>query len=141
MVTFGVTIFTVALIWGITTRQTRPSVAKRVFGVAFFALSDLAIAATGYRAVRTGVVADQNKIVVRNFWYSKEVAWGDIDRFAVEPNGAYTIGYVHLRDGTGIATWGIQGQMQFLSKNGGWTGGPIDTLNRLLAEHRTGAAA
>ena len=139
IIAFIITVCTVGLIVRATLHQTHPSVPKRLVGMAFFAFCDLTFGARGYRALRAGVVIRLDKVVVRNLWRSREVAWDDIDRFAVAGNGPYTIGYVHLREGTGIATWGIQGQARFFFKNSSWATGPIDTLNRLLAERQAGS--
>ena len=126
---------------GCLNHQAHASVARRLIVEGFVALCDLVLGALGYRTLRAGVVIGRDKVVVRNLWRSTVVAWDDIDRFAVAGNGPYTTGYVHLRVGTGIATWGIQGQARLLFKNSRWATGPIDTLNTLLAERRARSTA
>lgn len=137
----AITAVTVALIVVALMHQAHASVARRLIVEGFVALCDLVLGALGYRTLRAGVVIGRDKVVVRNLWRSTVVAWDDIDRFAVAGNGPYTTGYVHLRVGTGIATWGIQGQARLLFKNSRWATGPIDTLNTLLAERRARSTA
>jgi hypothetical protein len=135
MIGIVIALVTAGLITGVAKQGAHP----RVVGLAVFALMYLALGVMGYRALRAGVLVRRDTVVVRNFWRSTEVAWDDIDRFAVENNGPYSIGYLHRRDGTGIAMWGIQGQSRFLFKNSVWATGPIGTLNGLLAERRAGS--
>lgn len=128
--------FTLVGALGATEHQTHHSVVDRIVGVAFCVLVVLGLAAVGYRGARAGVVVYADRIVVRNFWRSREIAWDDIDRFAVGGLGLGTGGYVCLRDGTSFLMWGIEGPNRFLFRNSGSSSVPVARLNEQLALRR-----
>lgn len=138
----GVLLCAVMVVVGITLHQAHPSLWRRVFVVCFFGFGGAGLATLGYRVSRTGVLVEADKVVVRNIWRTIEVAWDDIDAFAVAPFGLWwTTGYVHLRDGANIITWGIQGRNRFLFNDNGWTSAAIARLNGELAQRRGGSIA
>jgi Bacterial PH domain len=118
--------------------QQHPSVAAKIAGVGLLVAMGGAFAIGGVRATRAGVVADRDGITVRNPFTAKRLRWDEIDRFSVEAYGPTSIAYVHLRDGTAVRIWGIQGQNRFLFRNSRWATEPVDQLNALLRERQAG---
>jgi hypothetical protein len=63
-----------------------------------------------WRAVRAGVRADEHGVVIMNPLRSTTVPWAEVERFSVGAHGLWPrVGIVHLRDGSTVAIWGIQG--------------------------------
>jgi len=90
----------------------------------------------GVRCGRAGVVVDGHGIVVRNPARSHRLSWDAIESFTVEPQGLWTQGYVHMKEGDSVPIFGIQGQMPARFPKTGWAEEPIGELNKLLAENR-----
>jgi hypothetical protein len=130
---------TIAAAVAITSAHQQHSVAHRkVIADAVLTLIAVVVIVLGFRAVRAGVIASPDGVTVRNPFRSIQLTWDEIDRFSVESNGPWTIGCVHLRDGTVIKTWGIQGQIRFLFRNSRWATEPVEQLNTLVREHHSG---
>jgi hypothetical protein len=110
---------------------------RRLLVVAVFgALALFSGWAVLWRSVRAGVLLNGAGVTVRNVWRSRRLRCEEVDRFSVESYGVWTGGCVHLRDGTSIRTWGIQGQNPALFPNSQWAEGPIEELNALLRDAR-----
>ena len=88
------------------------------------------------RFTRAGVLAGPRDVIVCNPLGSVRLDWGEIERFAAEPAGPWTMGYAQLRDGSSVRIFGIQGQRLGLFPSSPSVEDPIDELNRLLEESR-----
>jgi hypothetical protein len=109
----------------------RHAVAAVILAVALLA----AVFVCLWRAPRAGIIATDSGIIVRNLFRSVAIPWKAIDHFAVEDSGVWTRGAAHLRDGTVVLAWGIQGQARVLFPGGQWATDPIAALNELLRTH------
>lgn len=90
------------------------------------------------RVARAGVYVGRDDLVILNPLKSERIDWIKVERFSVEPEGAWTMGYVHTRTGSSIRIFGIQGQMPSLFPKSRWADEPIGQLNRLLADRQAG---
>jgi hypothetical protein len=90
------------------------------------------------RVATAGVYVGRDDLVIRNPLKSQRIECGRVDHFSVEPEGAWTMGYVHTRDGSSVRIFGIQSQMPSLFPKSRWAEEPIEQLNRLLADRQAG---
>ena len=140
----GLAVYT--LLWGVGMVQVAASddasMERRVIGLALIAAHLLLVAwFVGYRCARAGVLAGPSDVIVRNPTRSYRVGWDEIESFSVEPAGLWTQAYLHMKDGSSIPIYGIQGQQPRLFPRSTWAVKPVQELNRLLRDKAGSKAA
>jgi hypothetical protein len=110
-------------------------------GAAVGSLAMLVVAALGffgtYRCARAGARVDDRGVTIVNPTRAVEIGWPDIDRFSVGAYGPWPrIGVAHLRDGSRVVIWGIQGPNPTTRGKNRSAENLIGQLNELVASRR-----
>jgi hypothetical protein len=86
------------------------------------------------RAVR-GIRVSDSGVVIMNPTRSTEVAWADLERFSIGSRGMYSrTGIAHLRDGSSVAMWGVQGPNPLTRPGESSAERQVDALNARLRD-------
>jgi hypothetical protein len=96
----------------------------------------LLTACVGWRVATAGVGVGDAGVIVRNVSWSERLRWDQIARFSIVTRGRYSIGCVELRSGRRMCTWGIKGTIRHMFTRKTRLTEPIDSLNRILAQHQ-----
>lgn len=128
---FGVVVSSLGLVMGLAVIG---SPGGGVAGVVMMVSAGLAFLLT-YRAVRAGISVDACGVVIMNVTRRIEVPWTNLERFSIGTHGIWSrVGIAHLRDGSTVMIWGIQGPNPVARPKNRSAERLIETLNSRLLE-------
>jgi hypothetical protein len=90
-----------------------------------------------WRCWHWGISVSADGVRVAGLWATRSISWDEIDNFLVAPSFGYPFcAHVLLRDGRKLAALGISTAQPASEAHRRQVQGPVDELNRLLAERR-----